>query len=475
MSDYDLIVVGSGFAGTSAALSFCETAAEEGRSGRVALLEAGKEGERHGASRWTMAYLRLTRDDRLDPKWKDEVEKTSNGRADMEYCKRLEAEVPTTVKYVRDHGVEIVSHDETNVALEFDTDGHFAYPNGGGLAMVSTLLDHLKRFDNAEIYYETEALKLALSDDGRVNGVIVRGPDGLLRTMTADSVVLASGGFEGNPAMLTEYLGKDATDLPIIAPGIRYNRGHGIQMAMEIGAGTAGQFAGIHAELVDTRTDKPDAVVWGHNYGIVVNEDAKRFWDEGEDFLFASFELVAFETWKNQNQKAYFITDQTVADRFKGSWVYETSDKEPEQADTIGELATKIGLDPEALKATVREFNAACGEGEWDPARMDNKRTSGIEPPKSNWALPIETPPFHGVPMTANITFTYGGLKVDTEARVLSTNDVPIPGLYAAGEITGLFYYEYPPATSVLRSLTFGRVAGTNIAKALPETAAATT
>ncbi len=293
--------------------------------------------------------------------------------------------------------------------------------------------------------------------------------------MTADNVGLASGGFEGNAEMLTQYVGQNTVDLPLIAPGLVYNRGAGIRMAMEIGAGTAGQFDGIHAELVDTRTDTPDAVIWAHNYGIVVNEDCERFYDEGEDYLFASFELVAHDTWRYQNQKSYFITDSPIIEQFRGSWVYETTDVPPEEADTIGELAEKLGLDPEKLEETVNQFNAACDrETEFNTAITDGKSATGIEPPKSNWANPIETPPFYGFPMMANLTFTYGGVKTDTDARVLSTNGVPIPGLYAAGEMTGVFYHEYPPATSVLRSLTFGRIAGTNVAKALSGASAAT-
>lgn len=466
VSEYDLVVVGSGFAGSTATLSFLEETKKAGRVGRVALIEAGKKGERAGASRWTMAYLRLNRDMTLSRDWVGRVERDCRGLADLDYCRKLEAEVPATVKFMQDHGVELIHHEEKNVALEFDQQ-HFVYPNGGGKAIIDAYFTHIDTYDTADVFWEHEAIRLSLDDEGRVNGVVVRKPDGLLRTIHGDAVVLACGGFEGNPEMLTQYVGPNAVDLPLIAPGIRYNRGAGIRMAMEIGAATAGQFDGIHAELVDTRATKPDAVIWGHNYGIVVNENCERFYDEGEDYLFASFELIAYETWRNQNQKAYFITDRTVMDRFKGSWVYETTDQPPEQAETIGGLAEKLGLDPVKLEATVREFNAACGPGEWDPARLDGKRTIGITPPKSNWANPIERAPFYGFPMTANLTFTYGGLKVDLDGRVLSTNGVPIPGLYAAGEITGLFYHEYPPATSVLRCNTFGRLIGKHLAEQL--------
>jgi len=472
MAHYDVVVVGSGFAGSSATLSFLEILENEGRPGRIALLEAGKKGERSGASRWTMAYLRLTRDMQLSTEWVSRVEQDCRGHAPLDYCRTLESEVPNTVKFLEDHGVELIHHEEPNVAVEFD-EQHFVYPNGGGLAIVNALHSYIERHDNADVLYETEAVKLHLSDEGKVHGVVVRGKDGLLKTITSDHVVLGCGGFEGNPEMLTQYLGPNAVDLPLIAPGVQHNRGAGIRMAMEIGAATSGQFDGIHAELVDTRASKPDAVIWGHNYGIVVNENCERFYDEGEDYLFASFELIALETWRNQNQRSYFITDKPVMDRFDGSWVYETTDKPPERADTIYELAKKLGLDPGKLEVTVSEFNAACDRvTPWDPVLMDGKSTRGVTPPKSNWANPIETPPFYGFPMTANLTFTYGGLKVDTAARVVSNNGEPIPGLYAAGEITGIFYHEYPPATSVLRSLTFGRIAGTGIAREVARAAA---
>lgn len=130
-------------------------------------------------------------------------------------------------------------------------------------------------------------------------------------------------------------------------------------------------------------------------------------------------------------------------------------------------MAEKLGLDPDKLEATVNEFNAACGPGAWDPARLDGKKSEGIDSPKSNWANPTDTPPFSAFPMTTHLTFTSGGVKVDTRGRVLVTNAVPIPGRYAAGGMTGLFYHEYPPATSVLRSNTFGCIIGTNLGKEL--------
>ena len=286
------------------------------------------------------------------------------------------------------------------------------------------------------------AEKLITNDVGEMTGVKVRKADGRLHKVMGKNVMLACGGFEGNREMLAKYVGPRTTDLPLIAPGLKYNTGAGLNMALEVGAGTAGSFEGIHCELVDTRAKKPDAVIWGHGYGIVVNEKCQRFYDEGKRHLFATFEMIALETWRDHNQKAYFVTDKTIMNRFRPGWVYDTTDEEPEQADTIPELAKKLGVDPDALDKTVKDFNAACNKNEFNLMALDGKRTTGLNPDKTNWANPIDTPPYYGYPLTSNLTFTYGGIKTNTDAQVLSTNHVPIPGLYAAGELTGLFYHE---------------------------------
>ena len=472
MSDYDLVVIGGGFAGTAAALSFLETAKEAGRDGRVALIEAGDPGRWPGASRWARPFLRLDPDNRLPRDFIDQVEEASGGKADLDYCRKLVDEVPDTVEFMQDHGVKLRHHDEEDAALDFE-DQHFVFLTSGGKEIVDFYLDHIGRYEEADVLLGHEATQLT-TDEGQVNGVVVRAPGGEELTITGDKVLLASGSFGGNREMLKEHLGKDADDLPNIAPGIRYNQGAGIRMAMEVGADTAGQFDMFHAELVDPRARKYHAAFWGQNYGIVVNEDCERFHDEGEDYLFATAEVIAYETWRDQNQKSYFITDKTVMERFEGSWIHDQNNQPPEQSDTIAGLAEKLGLDPQKLEATVEEFNAACGPGDWDPSRMDGKKTSEITPPKSNWANPITEAPFYGFPMTAHIMFTYGGLKVDSDGRVMSTDGEPIPGLYAAGEITGLFYQKMPPGTLVLRANTFGRIIGENVAESLPDRSPAT-
>ena len=377
----------------------------------MALIEAGKRGTWPGGSRWTRPFLRLDRDNTL---LSDRAERVEQNLSDLDYWRKLEDEVPDTVEFMEDHGVKLIHHDEENAALDFE-EQHFAHPTGGGKEIADNYLILIAKYETADVFYGHEATELILDDEGWIGGVVVREPDGGQRHITA---------------------------------------------------GTAGQFEMFHAELVDPRAKTPHSVIWGQNYGIVVNENGERFHDEGEDYLFATTESIAYDTWRHQNQKSYFITDRTVMDRFEGTWVYETAALPPEQSDTIGGLAEKLGLDPAKLEATVSEFNAACGPGDWDPTRMDGKETSGITPPKSNWANPIAEAPFSGFPMTAQVKFTFGGLKVDTDGRVLNTNEEPIPGLYAAGEITGL-YHKHPPATSVLRANTFGRIVGMKVAESL--------
>ncbi|KXS99735.1 hypothetical protein AC578_10399 [Pseudocercospora eumusae] len=293
-----------------------------------------------------MAYLRLDKNLNFDKDWVKEMRRVSDGVADETYCEKLRQEAPITAKYCEDHGVKFLHHDEPNVLLEFDTDQHFVFPDGGGNAIITKIMEHIKSYPNVDIHWETEALKLLQDDRGAIRGLIVRKSDGLQYDLLAPDVVLACGGFEGNQEMLARYIGRDSHKLPLIAPGIRYNKGAGLRMALEVGAGTAGSFDGMHCELVDTRTTKPDAVIWGHNYGVVVNKECKRFYDEGQRHLFATFEMIALYCWKDHNQSCYFVTDDPIMQRFKGSWVYETTDKPPEKADTIKGLAEKLGLDP---------------------------------------------------------------------------------------------------------------------------------
>lgn len=466
VKEYDFVVIGCGAAGLAAAVTYAEATIGQPEPARIAVLERATKADRGGATRWTGAFLRITEKRNLDADWPDRVRRVSGGRSDIEYCQKLQRETPTTLRFIEERGVELVFA-EFPFAHTFDggTPGitPLGFPIGGGAAIVSALAGTLEKHTNVDILYETEAVSLTVSDAGAVDGLVVRGNDGLLKRIGAGAVVLACGGFEGNYEMLTRYIGERACDLPLIAPGIANNRGDGLRMALELGADTAGQFDMIHAEPVDTRTTKADSVIYTYTGGIFVNGQAERFYDEGKDTWDNTFELIGYEIWRNQNQKAYWIADaKTMA--VPNVEMGMLSDVPPEKADTIGELAERLGLNPDSLKQTVATFNAATVPGKFEPSKLDGKHITGLTPPKSNWAVPLDTPPFVGIPLTAAICFTYGGVRTDLHGRVVTPAGTPIPNLYAAGEITGLFYHEYPPATSVLRSLTFGRIAGAHAA-----------
>ena len=194
------------------------------------------------------------------------MRRVSDGIADEEYCEKLRKEAPVSARYLEEQGVKFVHHDEPHVLLEFDTQQHFVFPEGGGNAIIQNLLSKIREFPNCDILYQTEAIKLITNDDGSIKGLKVRKSDGLLHDLYAPNVMLACGGFEGNQEMLTRYIGRDSHRLPLIAPGLKYNKGAGLRMCLDVGAGTAGSFDGMHCELVDKRAGKPDAVIWGKYY-----------------------------------------------------------------------------------------------------------------------------------------------------------------------------------------------------------------
>lgn len=458
---YDLLVIGCGGAGLAAALSYSDAATQQGRRPRVGVLERSAQEQRGGATRWTTARLRVDDEGALDPRVPDLVA-SSHRDADRAYVEALRDEAPATIRFLEDRGVELV-HYPLGLATSI-TGGREAAPKGGGLSIVETLAGHLEQTPGAEILYRTEAVDLALDEDGVVAGVTARGPDGRLRRLPARAVVLACGGFEGSQQLLTQYVGERACDLPLIAPGVASNRGDGLRMAVAVGADTAGQFDMFHGEPVDSRTTHPDAVVLGYPYGLVVNGRAERFFDEGAYTFEDGFELLAYEIWRHQGNRACFIGDQTTAG-LPNMELMNATDLPPVTGDTIGELAGKLGLDRGALEATVAAYNVAARPvAEFDPFTRDGCATHGLLPPKSNWAFRLDTPPFLGYPLTCAVTFTFGGVRTDAQGRVLTPGGTVIPGLYAAGEVTGLYYHRYPVGTSVLRSLTFGRLAGTHAA-----------
>ncbi len=270
--------------------------------------------------------------------------------------------------------------------------------------------------------------------------------------------------------MMREHFGPGGEGIPLLAPRARFNTGDGIAMARALGADAAGEWNGMHIEPVDPRSTSSAPVVLLYPYGIVVDRTGRRFFDEGCGLVHETWEWFARHIhFAVEGREAYAILDSRVL--AIADWQRATrSEVPPFQSDTLDGLAKLMGVDAAGLAATVAAYNAACTG---DPARFDPTRCDGLAaggtlvPPKSSWARAISEPPFLAWPLVGAVAYTFGGLATDDRARVLR-GGAPIPGLYAAGEITGHFYATAPNAVSVLRAFVFGRVAGREAVASAP-------
>jgi tricarballylate dehydrogenase len=258
------------------------------------------------------------------------------------------------------------------------------------------------------------------------------------------------------------HFGPGGETMRLISPGTHFNTGDGIRIGIAQGALASGDWNGMHAEPVDPRSKNSAPVVLVYPYGIVVDRDGRRFFDEGAGLV--------HETWEAFARKIQFETPGGMAFAILDSRLFEISgfarairsEVAPFGADTLPELAALAAIDTAGLARTVAAFNAAATG---DPASFDAARCDGLaafaslEPPKSNWARAIEKPPFLAYPLIGAVAYTFGGLATDARSRVLG-RDGALPGLFAAGEITGHFWGTAPNAVSVLRALVFGRTAG---------------
>lgn len=451
--DLDLVVVGCGAGGLATALRFLQ----EAPGGRVMVVERAPVGRRGGNTAWTGSFFRLQDDGSPAADFTSRMIELSEGKTDAAIVTKLAELAQPTIEWLNDNGVATTS----DMTYFLTSKGPRLMPVGGGAAIVETFAARVEGLGGV-IEYETTATDL-ITDDSGVVGIEVVGASGQRRRLLARTVVLACGGFEGNPDLLDRYLGDRGHELSPIAPGGRFNRGEGIEMAMRAGAQTDGQFDRFHGEPVDPRARHAEALVMVYPYGILVDHRARRFVDEGADTPDNTFEHIAYRIWRDADQFAYLIADQKL---MRQDYVRAVlSDRPPVVADTIEDLAGRLDLDADALRLTVSRYNGAAIPGSLDVARLDGVATRGLAPPKSNWARPIDEPPYVAWPVTCAITFTFGGIKTDEQAHVIDHAGEPIPGLLAVGEVAGIYHHKYPGATSVLRALAFGRLAGTTAAQ----------
>jgi tricarballylate dehydrogenase len=446
----EIVVVGQGAAGLAAALSAAEEARARNLRAAVTVLDKASADEAGGNTRWTPAYMRMAAPDRVEPSFVHDMLEATKFQGDETYFARLAREAPATVTWIASHGVEF--HRPTYYLAKGPPR---IQPVGGG----GSIFRELTRAAQAAgvIFRHGCAAEGLVGEGGAIHGVRVRG-----EVIAADAVVLACGGFQGNREMMREHFGAGGEAIPLLAPRARFNTGDGIAMARALGADAAGEWNGMHIEPVDPRSTGSAPVVLLYPYGIVVDRSGRRFFDEGAGLV--------HETWEWFSRHIHFAVESREAYAILDSRLYAIADWQratrsevpPFQSETLDGLAELIGVDAAGLAATVAAHNAACTG---DPARFDATRCDGLAaagtlaPPKSNWARAISEPPFLAWPLIGAVAYTFGGLATDDRARVLR-DGAPIPGLYAAGEITGHFYATAPNAVSVLRAFVFGRIAG---------------
>ena len=455
--DFDIAIVGCGSAGTAAALAAAEKAKEENEDLKIVILERADFDNRGGNSRWTASYMRMEDIDTPAPNFVEDMLAFSDNYSDRAYIETLHENAGPTLRWVESKGVEF----DYLPTMFLTASKPRLLPVGGGRALIDTLSLRARAL-GVEIIYEATVWDLGLNDDGAVDHLRVRIEGGESIRLNVNSVIFASGGFQGSHEMMAKYIGRDAHKIPTVAEGGLYNKGEAISMMLRVGAKGGGQWDSFHAEPVDPRSNREEAGVMTYPYAILVNQNGERFTDEGETTIDEQYEAVARKIfYECPNHIAYMITDQKLYDIPDYEEALQT-EQPPITGESIEELAEKLSIPPEALAKTVAEFNAAVQPGEFIHNKKDGKKAVGINPPKSNWAITIDQGPFIAYPVICCNVFTNGGIATDTEGRVVSNDNQPIPGLYAAGEMTGLYYGKYPGGTSVLRGLVYGKRAGEN-------------
>jgi len=486
----DVLVIGAGNAALCSAISAHENGA------RVMMLEAAPPEERGGNSHFTGGAFRfayrgvedlttvlpsLANEDLsnvdfgtyTEEQFFDDMFEVTEYRTDSELCEMLVRNSLKTATWVAQQGVKL----QPGLGRQaYKVDGKFKFWGGlalhiwgGGPELLKALYANVER-RGIPILYETPAVSL-VRERGRVVGVVAEGAGGEPVEIKAGAVVLACGSFESNPEMRARYLGPNWELAK--SRGTRFNMGAGLRMALDIGARPYGNWSGCHSVAWDINAPPYGDLAIGdqfqkHNYpfGLLINAKGERYVDEGRNFHSHTYAKYGGEIMRQPGMFAWQVFDAKATPLLRSEYRIRRVTKA--EADTLEALAPKLdGVDADAFLRTVRAYNDACRSSvPFNPNVLDGRSTQGLAIDKTNWAVALDTPPFHAYHVTTGVTFTFGGVKITDSGEVENLYGRVIPGLYAAGEIVGgLFFHNYCSGTGLMSGATFGRLAGRNAAQ----------
>ena len=453
----DVLVIGGGNAALCAAIEAAHGGA------RVLLLEGSPEYFRGGNSRHTrdIRYMHAGATDYVtgpyaEEEFWDDLLRVTHGET-TECLARLTIRASADLDaWTQRHGVRWQRPLQGTL--------HLARTNlfmlGGGKAMMNAYYTTAEKM-GVQIAYGAAVCNLRICDGVFQSAVFEH--DGATQEVQAKTVVVAAGGFEANIPWLKEYWG-DAADNFIIR-GTKHNQGRMLAELLEFGAKPVGNPREFHAVAVDARAPQFDGGIVTRldsvPFGIAVNREAERFYDEGEDFWPKRYAIWGGLIARQPGQIAYSIIDAKAIGKFMPS-VFP-----PIKADSLAEIAAKLTLDPQRLAATVDAFNRSVCPGTFDPSSLDDCRTAGLTPPKSHWAVPIDAPPFWAYPLRPGITFTYLGVTVNEDAQIIMQDDRPSTNMFAAGEVMAgnILGRGYLAGFGLTIGAVFGRIAGRGAAR----------
>ena len=462
----DILVIGGGNAALCAAIM----AREAGAS--VSLLESAPFEWRGGNSTHTR-NIRCMHDEPQDvlleayPEeeyWQDLL-KVTGGITNERLAKIAIRESSTCRTWMRKYGV----HFQAPLSGTLHLSRTNAFFMGGGKALVNAYYRSAERL-GVKIHYNSPVKSIELADQHFIAAILENG-----ERIEAKACVLAAGGFESNiewqrEAWGIDEQGKSPADNFLIR-GTTFNQGILLKNMIAAGADSVGDPTQAHMAAIDARAPLYNGGICTRidcvSLGVVVNENARRFYDEGEDFWPKRYAIWGRLVAQQPNQIAYSIIDSKSIGRFMPP-VFEGT-----IADNITDLAMKLKLDPLILNKTIEDFNLACRPGTFDHTALDDCHTEGLTPAKTHWATQINVPPFYAYPLRPGVTFTYLGLKTD-ETTAVQFNGKPSNNLFVAGEMMAgnVLGKGYTAGIGMAIGTAFGRIAGQNAAKAALDTKA---